>query len=39
MKFRVGSSLLLSSIFHFISGVDTSQHDKDDQESTEDEQG
>ena len=30
---------LLSSVFHFSSGPDTSQHEKDVQESTEDQQG
>ena len=33
------SFLLLSSVFHFSSGPDTSQHEKDVQESTEDQQG
>ena len=31
--------MILSSMFHFISGVDISQHDEDDQENIEDEQG
>ena len=35
MKFGVESFLLLSSMFHFSSGADTSQNEKDVQESTE----
>ena len=35
----MGSFLLLSSMFHFSSGADTSQLEKDVQESTEGQQG